>query len=209
MVWTVPTVAFYLPIMLVQPGLIFVYLPVLILVGAPSLVELARASRRALTFSAAFLRLALLSNIWLFVLAPEYIAGRPELKVLFWSTIQHSDEHYGSYIRQVKESFAPSDTMILKANWRHGEYYLPEYPVLHSPQPTDGSIYRFAPTGAEATLPNLNLILFDVSSTDPGNITLAQNGLMQSAPLVWLSLRSGEVLVYSNRRADVEKGLKQ
>jgi hypothetical protein len=203
-VWMFPCLAFYMLIMMGQQGLIFVYLPALILLGAASLVKLAEVSARSRLPSYGFLSLTLVFSCWLFVLAPEYLAGRSDLKVLNWSTIQDTDAHYTSFINQVKGNLIPSDTVILTTNWRHVEYYLPGYLVLHMPSADDDSTYRFAATGPQARISQLNVVLFDVLSTDWNSTSPVHDGAGESARLVLLPLHPGEVLVYSNKQIQVE-----
>ena len=45
------------------------------------------------------------------------------------------DTYYEELVRLVRANFSPEDTVLMGANWRHVEYYLPEYQVVRLPMP--------------------------------------------------------------------------
>lgn len=204
-VWTLPCLLFYTLVLMGQQGLIFVYLPAFIILSAAVLERVARAAGSARTATAGFLVLAMVSNLFLFVSAPEYLAGRTELKVLNWSTIRDSDAHYTNFIQEVRSHLSPRDTIIFTSNWRHIEYYLPEYTTLHAPVATDEIVHRFTATGEQARMPGLNIVLFDAITNDPEDETSTSSSNDSGDALVQLLMRPGDVLVYSGKGIQVEK----
>jgi 4-amino-4-deoxy-L-arabinose transferase-like glycosyltransferase len=202
--WILPALGFYTLIHMGQQGLVFVYLPALLIVGAYALVQLAHSPRVGATLAYSFLALVLLVNGWLFLFAPEHLLPDDQLKILNWSTIKNLDAHFLNFFQQVRANYSPSDTLILTSNWRHVEYYLPEYRVLHAPVEDSDAEYRFVIPSAIIPMTQLNLILFDspvsaVSGVDlhPVNVNPSQ--------LVSLALHQGDVIVYANRQILVEK----
>jgi len=123
--WPLPSLFFYITIHMGQQGLVFVFLPVLLLASAVAMVRLLEGRRRAaLAVGAATLALA---NTVLFIALPEYPLGSKQFKVLSWDTLRNNDTYYQERFSAIKEHFPAESTAILAANWRHVEYYLPEY----------------------------------------------------------------------------------
>jgi hypothetical protein len=123
--WLAPTLFFYALIHMGQQGLVFVFLPALLLWGAVGLVRLfAPGSRRRLSVVAATL---LAINVALFCLAPEHPLGGDGLRLLTRATLINSDRYYQNRFEAIEANFAPESTAILATNWHHIEYYLPEY----------------------------------------------------------------------------------
>ena len=109
-----------------QQGLVFVFLPALLLLGAMGLDRLL-ATRQA--WMAAALLVAAQAAV--FVLVPEYPLGAGTQRLLTRETVVNSDRYYADRFAAIRENFPPESTVILAANWDHVRYYLPEYKVLH------------------------------------------------------------------------------
>lgn len=129
LLWIAPPLTFYTIIHMGQQGLIFIFLPALLLFSAVGLTRLLPTQRRRLIGTAAIL-VAL--NATVFCLAPEYPLGSSGLRLLTRSTLVHSDHYYLDRFRTIEENFSPASTAILAANWHHVEYYLPAYELIHS-----------------------------------------------------------------------------
>ena len=124
--WVVPTLAFYIIIHMGQQGLVFVFLPALLLLSAEGTYQLFRTRSAVLQI----VTLAIvLFNAAVFILMPEYPFGADGPKLLTYNTLQVNDQLLDRQINSVRENFDPADTLILANNWRHMEYYLPEYPL--------------------------------------------------------------------------------
>lgn len=126
LLWIIPALVFYTIIHMGQQGLIFVFLPALLLLSAVGLARLLAA--RPYWLMAATVALAAL-NVGIF-LAPEYPFGPGTQRLLTRATLVNSDHYYQDRFEAIKKNFAPASTAILAANWHHVEYYMPMYPLL-------------------------------------------------------------------------------
>jgi hypothetical protein len=122
--WIVPSLLFYTFVHMGQQGLIFVFLPVLLLFGTVGLTRLLTTRPRWLIAATAVL-VAL--NVGIFCLAPEYPLGPGTQRLLTRATLVNSDRYYKDRFTAIRQNFAPESTVILAANWHHLEYYLSEY----------------------------------------------------------------------------------
>jgi hypothetical protein len=112
-----------------QQGLVFVFLPALLLWGARGLTWLLRKASRPTMVAVTTVLLAI--NIGIFCFVPEYPLNTDRVRLLTRSTLVNSDRYYQDRFEVIKSNFAPKSTAILAANWHHIEYYLPEY--VHLP----------------------------------------------------------------------------
>ncbi|HEX2908463.1 MAG TPA: glycosyltransferase family 39 protein [Phototrophicaceae bacterium] len=122
--WLAPALAFYVVIHMGQQGLVFVFLPALLLASAEALNRLLGARPALLWGSTAA---AVVLGTGIFVLAPTYPLGETGPKLLTYSTLRESDSRLHDQITTVRANFKPQNSLLLAANWRHIEYYLPEY----------------------------------------------------------------------------------
>jgi 4-amino-4-deoxy-L-arabinose transferase-like glycosyltransferase len=122
--WLTPALAFYVAIHMGQQGLVFVFLPVLLLASAEALNRLLCA-RPALLWGTTAAVVVMSAGV--FVFAPTYPLGETGPKLLTYSTLRESDSRLHDQITTVRANFKPENTLLLAANWRHIEYYLPEY----------------------------------------------------------------------------------
>ena len=127
LLWMAPTLVFYAVIHMGQQGLVFVFLPALLLISAVGMERLLLARSRWLAATAALL---MVPNVAIFFLSPEYPLGPGPLRLLTRATLLNSDHYYQDRFAVIEGSFAPDSTAILAANWHHVEYYLPEYTML-------------------------------------------------------------------------------
>jgi hypothetical protein len=125
--WIVPALIFYTLIHMGQQGLVFVFLPALLLAGAVGLTRLLSTQPRSLMAAVGVL---VSLNAGMFCLAPEYPAGPGTQRLLTRATLASSDRYYEDRFEAIEQDFAPKSTAILAANWRHVEYYLPDYVSL-------------------------------------------------------------------------------
>ena len=125
--WIVPVVIFYAVIHMGQQGLVFVFLPALLLLSAAGLARLLDRQPRWLLTAAVVLTVL---NAGIFCLIPEYPLGPDNLRMLTRAALVNADRYYQDRFYAIEENFAPESTAILAANWHHVEYYLPEYARL-------------------------------------------------------------------------------
>jgi len=71
-----------------------------------------------------------LVNVVLFIALPEYPLGGEGVKVLSWETLRHNDAYYQERFDAICEHFPAESTAILAANWRHVQWYLPDYVLI-------------------------------------------------------------------------------
>jgi len=125
--WIVPALTFYVIVHMGQQGLVFVFLPALLLFSAVALKRLLAAQSNL--WIAGTVAIAAL-NVGIFCLLPEYPLGPGPLRLLTRSTLVNSDHYYQDRFRAIEENFGPMSTAILVENWHHVEYYLPAYKLL-------------------------------------------------------------------------------
>jgi hypothetical protein len=122
--WVIPALLFYALIHMGQQGLVFVFLPALLLWSAVGLVHLT-VQRPKVLIAATSILIAL--NGVVFCFAPEYPLGPGRQRLLTRETLANSDHYYQDRFEAIKQHFPPESTLILAANWHHVEYYLPAY----------------------------------------------------------------------------------
>lgn len=124
LLWIAPSLIFYAIIHMGQQGLIFVFLPVLLLLSAVGWTRLLTTKPRWLIAATAVL---VVLNAGIFCLVPEYPLGPGTQRLLTRATLVNSDRYYQDRFRAIEENLIPESTAILAANWHHVEYYLPRY----------------------------------------------------------------------------------
>ncbi|NMB87739.1 MAG: DUF2723 domain-containing protein [Chloroflexi bacterium] len=126
--WTAPAFLYYLFVHMGQQGLVFVYLPAILIFGAWVGDRLMRSYG---TPAQVLIAACIVLNGAIFVLAPEFpLPGRSSIRLLTRQTIQQSDVYLHSRIAAIEENFSPANTSILATNWHHVEYYLPQFKVI-------------------------------------------------------------------------------
>jgi len=125
--WVLPSFYFYAIIHMGQQGLVFVYLPVLLLLSAVGLVRLSERRPRSLIVAAVVL---VTINVSVFCLSPEYPLGKGSFKILSWDTLRNNDAYFSERFRAIRAQFSSRTTVIVASRWRHVQWYLPEYKLL-------------------------------------------------------------------------------
>jgi hypothetical protein len=124
-IWMAPVLFFYIAIHMGQQGLIFVYLPALLLLAAVGLYRLFFASPM---YRTAAVVLIVLFNIGFFTLAPEYPVGTQ--RMLTSDTLRNSDRYFGSRIEAIEYNFEASQTGVIARDWRHVSFYLSDFTII-------------------------------------------------------------------------------
>jgi len=125
--WVAPSVLYYTLIHMGQQGLVFVFLPALLLISAESLRRLI-GKWRSVQWGIVQGVIALQAII--FLAFPSYPLGGDRFKILTWDTIRQHDQYYRERLEVVRQQFPPDQTVVIGAAWRHLEYYLSEYPLI-------------------------------------------------------------------------------
>ena len=123
--WMMPSLTFYTLIHMGQQGLVFVYLPALLLVSAEATARLLDKLRPQTLAAVTALLVAV--NVGVFAFLPEYPLQGNRVKLLTRATIANQDTYIQSRVDALHTHFDPEDTIIVAANWRHVMFYLPEY----------------------------------------------------------------------------------
>ena len=125
--WIGPSLLYYALVHMGQQGLVFVFLPALLLISAEGVDRLWEA-RAVWGMVAVGTILAINSAI--FCLVPEYPLGEGGQRLLTREAVEATDAYYGDRFEAIRKTFPPDATAIVAASWHHVEYYLPEYVVL-------------------------------------------------------------------------------
>jgi hypothetical protein len=125
--WITPALFFYLAIHMGQQGLIFVYLPALILLASVSIVQIFRGKRVLLLASVGGI---VLFNVAFFTLVPEYPLGPGSQRLLTNDTLRNSDQYFRARIETIEYNFEAGRTGIIARDWRYADYYLPDYTII-------------------------------------------------------------------------------
>jgi hypothetical protein len=125
--WILPAIMYYLLVHMGQQGLIFVFLPALILLGAAG-VDAAFYQRTSLLWVSGLV--LILANSGIFLLLPEYPFGVGQQRMLTRQTLANSDKYYEERFETIRSDYSPDSTLILASSWHHADFYLPEYKVL-------------------------------------------------------------------------------
>jgi Gpi18-like mannosyltransferase len=125
--WMAPVLFFYLAIHMGQQGLIFVYLPALLLMAAVGLARIFWGKPLLLLIGTASI---VLFNAGVFVLLPEYPLGPGTQRMLTRDTLRNSDRYFQARIEAIEYNFEAGKTGIIARDWRHADFYLPEYSLV-------------------------------------------------------------------------------
>jgi len=110
LIWALPPLLFYLLIHMGQQGLVFIFLPVLLVLSAESLKRLFPAKPVLLFAGVAVI---VLFNMAVFCWLPEYPVGSPVLRLLTRATLANSDAYYQTRFAAIKQNFPPDTTVIV------------------------------------------------------------------------------------------------
>jgi hypothetical protein len=127
LLWIAPSIAYYTFIHMGQQGLVFVFLPALLLLSAAGFYRLRWPSP---FFRQMALVVLILGNTVTFVAAPTYPLGSDRLKLLTADTLRRHDADYEARFAAVRSHFVAAHTALLSSGWRFPDYYLPDYTLL-------------------------------------------------------------------------------
>lgn len=131
--WIAPSVLFYLLIHMGNPGLVFVYLPALMLAGAAALVQLGKKTNWPKGSLACAALLTVVIAGLQFLVLPEYPFGPSGGRYLTRQAVEHHDGNLEDTVETIQRDFPIESTLVLATQWRHATYYLPGYLVLGLP----------------------------------------------------------------------------
>lgn len=133
--WIAPSLFFYTLIHMGQQGLIFVYLPVLLLISALGATVLLDRGRWGRGLVAA----VIIGNSLLYLGSPRTLLPN-RLKVLSQATIREQDALLNAQIMTIRRDLPP-DALLLADQWRFPQYYVPNAPLipLQQTDPESGS----------------------------------------------------------------------
>jgi hypothetical protein len=208
--WIAPSVSFYTAIHMGQQGLIFVFLPALLLISAVALARLlASRSRWLMAATAALVGL----NVAIFCTVPEYPLGSGTQRLLTRATLVNSDHYYQDRFKAIEESFAPESTAILARNWHHVEYYLPAYTRLKWENAPNLSKESIVATPADLGLQFDNegqaiIVVFDaeLSAFNESSASARELPLRHGSVLTYFVLRGDRIFHYGAGSFGVSKG---
>jgi len=202
--WMLPALIFYALIHMGQQGLVFVFLPALLLLGAAGLDRLLAAQ----TYRLAGTIILVAINVGVFHLMPEYPLGPGSQRLLTRDTLFNSDRYYQDRFNFIQENFEPESTVIVAANWHHLDYYLPDYAKLpfnlgSKWELNEGAAINEAKATLTATAAELGL---EPGSDGSATVVIFDPELMsfnQSPDLTQeVTLPGGESLQYLKLKAD-------
>lgn len=127
LLWIIPTTIYYVFIHMGQQGLVFVFLPALLLLSAAVIFTL---HGNVIPYRTAGIAALLTANCAIFLFAPTYPLGGERLKLLTADTLRLHDEDYQARFSIIRENFSKEHTIVLSNTWRFIQYYLPEYTLL-------------------------------------------------------------------------------
>jgi hypothetical protein len=134
--WCVPVVLLYAFVHMGQQGMLFTFLPALLVVSAAALVRLSEFWSPALRTLTLVMLVLLNGSCFLFL--PQHPLGEGSFKVLSRDTLHANDAYYQRRFAAIREHLPVEDTLILATNWRYVEWYLPEYELLHFDMAVEG-----------------------------------------------------------------------
>ncbi len=202
--WIAPSLFFYTAIHMGQQGLVFVFLPAILLIGAEALVRLAEKPRRS-AFAIGLTSLVAINAV-LFIALPEYPLGGERFKVLSLDTLRNNDVYYQERFDLIRERFPSQSTAIVAVNWRHVTWYLPDYVCLpfsltskwelDEGQPVGGGVVTGTFTAADLGLSGeVSVVLFDPDLDAFAQIAEPSARYLESnEAMIYLRLQPGETL---------------
>ena len=122
--WMGPALAFYALIHMGQQGLVFVFLPALLLLLARAVCTL---RLRVAGWATA---LAVAAGAAIFIAAPTFPLAGDRPKLLTADTLRRQDAAYVGKFAALRSGFAPADSAILSSGWRFPQYYLPQFALV-------------------------------------------------------------------------------
>jgi 4-amino-4-deoxy-L-arabinose transferase-like glycosyltransferase len=203
--WLAPALLYYVFIHMGQQGMVFTYLPALLLPAAAAVGALL-AKRRLVAGIAVLAAL----NAAVFLAAPEHPRWAGDVRVPARAAIAAGDAFYGERFAAIPERFAADSSAVVAGDWRHVEYYLPAYALLRlgasddpegAGQPRDwpgaGGVLTAADLGLDEGSA-MTLVLFDGTAealvAEPG--ALPAVALPSDDELPYVEVPAGEAVRY-------------
>lgn len=205
--WLVPSWLFYTLAHMGSPGLVYVFLPALLLIAAVYLGRWFAPEPRAggVSWRAGAVALLCGANAFIFLGTPTDLYLGRSLRVLNYSSLVAHDRYLTTRVSAIRGQFDPQTTLVLATDWRFAEYYLPEYRVLF-----------FVPAGNPPLLLARDRTELYTSPGDPAlgggsteSIVLFDAGarpFYRGAALDCVSLADGSCLAYARAAGTVEIG---
>jgi hypothetical protein len=122
--WITPSLAYYSLIHMGQQGLVFIFLPALLLFSAAAVENFSRRRPAAGQILVASL---VIVNAAIFLAAPTYPLGVDRFKLLTFDTLREHDKFYQARFEGVQKNFSPAHTLLLAYEWIFPDYYLPYF----------------------------------------------------------------------------------
>jgi hypothetical protein len=110
-----------------QQGLVFVFLPALLLISAVCLTRLLAPKPQWVTVTAGVI---IAINMAVFLFMPEFPLGANNQRLLTRSTLENSDIYFEARFETIVQRFAPESTLLLASSSHHLAYYLPDYTII-------------------------------------------------------------------------------
>jgi hypothetical protein len=224
--WILPSLGFYTLVHMGSHGLIFTYLPAIILIAAKALTDLAGAAAARWQFRvyAGVLAAVLITHVLLFLALPERPLPGVNFKIVNWATIRANDRFFEARFDLIHRNFDPGQSVILATTWRHLQYYLPEYHGLSVPcgatdltlkiseiVTTYGRLYAPVVKGDlenALSIPIQSVVFFD----EPAKCLLAQMPSerlhtlsAEGETVFFLTLEPGETLAFNGSELEIQK----
>jgi hypothetical protein len=218
-VWILPSLSFYTLVHMGGHGLVFTFLPALVLIAAAALFDLAAGARTHLLLGAS-LGVILFADVLLFAVVPNHPIEGTDLTIVNWETIRENDLYFGARYGLVRNAFDPERTLVLAETWRHAQYYIPEYHVLSlPPEPPaaaghliaahDGAYWGVGEGGLGTALPAHTrvLVLFDWPCPSPAGVAGGRIEQLsaEGQSLAYVRLDESETLDYAGGELRIVK----
>jgi len=195
--WIVPTLLYYVFIHMGQQGLVFVFLPALMLLSAAAIEKLNWYQHN---LGRGIIAAALLVNAGIFIAAPSKPLDDDRLKLLTFETLQQHDAHYLALFSGIKQEFSPESTLLLSSQWRFPQYYLPDYRYIPYSVGARWEVNAGNPTLTEESVVLLSNLGLKTDAQGMVTLVLVDEEILpfnQSAGQTrWLDLQDGSRLGY-------------
>lgn len=137
--WILPSLLFYTLIHMGSHGLIFTYLPAVLLLAGKALADLAGwAGRRSFAVFSVLLTGVVAAGVLVFLAAPQRITPSGSARIVNLETLREADSFFANRFDLLHAHFDPATTLVITEQWRHAQVYLPEYTVLSAPCTSSG-----------------------------------------------------------------------
>jgi hypothetical protein len=183
--WMVPSLVYYSLIHMGQQGLVFIFLPALLLFSAASIEKFSR--KRQLVGQLLVASLVII-NAAIFLAAPTYPLGEDRIKLLTFDTIRQHDKFYKARFEGVRQNFSPAHALLLTYEWVFPDYYLRYFKNVQYEVGARGEIGDGLPTIQQA------------ESLDPGMLGLRPD----RDGYLYLVILDNDLLVYNHSKSRQE-----